>query len=137
MKGLLGFYAAITQSDDLSATVKNPYGPEYAWRWIASVLNMPPEPIAVEMLSVLLGITAYRLHEVYKGQFRKIIQYISNEYIPRIGNAPGMTRYVALLEVILLRYRNFISGRDNPEDPFKPAGRDLDKTSTGNFGKDL
>jgi nucleoporin GLE1 len=58
MKGLLAFYAAITQTNDLGNQVRNPHGPENAWRWVASVLNMqPPQPIAVEMLAVFLGVS--------------------------------------------------------------------------------
>ncbi len=139
MKGLVGFYAAITQTNDLGNQVKNPYGPANAWRWIAGVLNMQQTiPIAVEMLSLFLSISAYKLHEVYNKQFMKIMQYIQQQFLPRIARQQGMTRSNALLEQILRRYTNYTrTGRDSTDDPLKNPARDLDVQSVGNFGKDL
>jgi hypothetical protein len=65
------------------------------------------------------------------------MQYIRELYLPRISNVPGMTRYVALLEVVVRRYSNFVTGREPPEDTLKNPARDLDAQSTGNFGRDL
>lgn len=54
---------------------------EYAWVWLASLLNMKPDDFAAAVLCSFLEVTSFAMHQRYGGQFLKLVHFIRDEYL--------------------------------------------------------
>ncbi|KAJ3245615.1 hypothetical protein HDU78_008952 [Chytriomyces hyalinus] len=80
MGGMIGFYAAMTQTTTNSAF----YEIDFGWQWLSRILNMNPRTITPQLLLRFLQMAGHRLLAVYKGQARKLFRYIYQSYIPKM-----------------------------------------------------
>ncbi|KAJ3407442.1 hypothetical protein HDU80_008754 [Chytriomyces hyalinus] len=80
MGGMIGFYAAMTQTTTNSAF----YEIDFGWLWLSRILNMNPRTITPQLLLRFLQMAGHRLLAVYKGQARKLFRYIYQSYIPKM-----------------------------------------------------
>ncbi|KAF2900724.1 hypothetical protein ILUMI_05465 [Ignelater luminosus] len=105
MTGIMRLFAAIIITKPKKGQQKNPYGLAEGWRWLASFLNLEPQPdITATMLHVFLEIAGSTLQSAFGKMFYKIMDYICNMYLPliqKIDSGGPVTR----LEVLLQEYQ--------------------------------
>lgn len=89
MSGLVGLYAAV-----MSSTVRgqqqqqqHPYGLANAWKFLVSVLNLPPRSeITATVLFHFLEVTGSALTQAYGKQFQKVLHILCTDYFAMIRN---------------------------------------------------
>ncbi|XP_073950245.1 gle1 RNA export mediator [Choristoneura fumiferana] len=65
----------------------NPHGPRYGWQWLASFINLKPEPdISATLIHDFFNICGSEFQKLYGIQFIKVIKLISSEYIAILEN---------------------------------------------------
>nr|XP_033325449.1 nucleoporin GLE1 [Megalopta genalis] len=97
MSGLMRLYASITITSQRKGINKtNPHGLQYAWRWLAAVLNIEPRTEIADLCATLLldmlEVAGNALWTAYPRQFYKLLILLSDEYHSRIqtvGNIGG------------------------------------------------
>lgn len=105
MTGIMRLFAAVIITKPKKGQQKNLYGLAEGWRWLASFLNLEPQPdITATMLHIFLEITGSTLQSAYGKMFYKIMDYICKVYLPliqKIDSGGPVTR----LEVLLQEYQ--------------------------------
>ncbi|XP_076646224.1 gle1 RNA export mediator [Halictus rubicundus] len=89
MSGLMRLYASITITSQRKGVNKtNPHGLQYAWRWLAAVLNIEPRTEIVDLCATLLldmlEVAGNALWTAYPRQFHKLLILLSDEYYSRV-----------------------------------------------------
>ncbi|XP_076281180.1 gle1 RNA export mediator [Lasioglossum baleicum] len=89
MSGLMRLYASITITSQRKGVNKtNPHGLQYAWRWLAAVLNIEPRTEIVDLCATLLldmlEVAGNALWTAYPRQFQKLLILLSDEYYSRM-----------------------------------------------------
>lgn len=83
----------------------NPHGLRFGWKWLASFINLKPEPdICATLLHDFFTVCGSEFNLHYKSQFRKMIKLIIREYIcvlEKIDEGGPKTRLEVLLQNIL------------------------------------
>lgn len=116
MAGYVMLYGAAMQSDN----PQNPHGLQHAWAMLARLLNaLPPNRVTATAVDALLKVSGYRLHQAYRGQFSKLLQYIDHDFLSALGtsNDPD-ARAVHTRIQTYLRTSQFAKppeGRDMPQ----------------------
>ncbi|KAI7837388.1 hypothetical protein COHA_008755 [Chlorella ohadii] len=116
MQGYLMLYAAAMQSDN----PQNPHGLGHAWELLARLLNaLPANRVTATAVDAVLKVAGYRMHVVYRGQFAKLLQYISDQFLPALAtsNDPDARAVYTRIQTYL-KTRQFSSppeGRDMPQ----------------------
>ncbi|CAG4988279.1 unnamed protein product [Parnassius apollo] len=65
----------------------NPHGLHRGWKWLASFINLKPEPdICATLLHDFFSVCGSEFHKYYKKQFIKIIKLISSDYLKILEN---------------------------------------------------
>lgn len=65
----------------------NPHGPRYGWQWLASFINLKPEPdISATLLHDFFNVCGSEFYKCYGSQFTKIIKLISTDYLGILQN---------------------------------------------------
>lgn len=65
----------------------NPHGPRYGWQWLASFINLKPEPdISATLLHDFFHVCGSKFFKCYGRQFTKIIKLISTDYLAILQN---------------------------------------------------
>ncbi|KAG6457682.1 hypothetical protein O3G_MSEX010438 [Manduca sexta] len=68
-------------------TVPNPHGLQHGWQWLASFVNLRPEPdICATLLHDFFAVCGSEFMKYYGKQFTKIIQLISTDYLTILQN---------------------------------------------------
>jgi len=84
MRSFARFYGAISVSK-APLSDNHPHGIKFSWVFLSRTLTSDPRPgITAAMLHAFLSVTVHRLHQVYKGQFVKMLLFLDKEYIPKI-----------------------------------------------------
>lgn len=91
------------RSNDIGFT--NPYKVEDAWRWLASVCNLPPRMITPALLTSFVEIAGDTLYASYNEDFTKIIAYIEQSF-SRMFSKHSQS-YTARLKIALEKYKKF------------------------------
>ncbi|XP_032683925.1 nucleoporin Gle1 isoform X2 [Odontomachus brunneus] len=91
MSGLMRLYVSITVTQQRKGITKtHPHGLQYAWRWLAAVLNIEPRADTCDLCATLildmLEVAGNVLWTVYPSQFRKLLILLIEEYYPRMQN---------------------------------------------------
>ncbi|KPJ13921.1 Nucleoporin GLE1 [Papilio machaon] len=65
----------------------NPHGLSHGWKWLASFINLKPEPdICATLLHDFFSVCGSEFYRNYKKQFVKIIKLISSDYLKILEN---------------------------------------------------
>ncbi|XP_053613860.1 mRNA export factor Gle1 [Plodia interpunctella] len=65
----------------------NPHGLFYGWRWLASFINLRPEPdISATLLHDFFSVCGHEFFKHYGKQFTKIIKLIATDYLAILQN---------------------------------------------------
>ncbi|KAJ3237731.1 hypothetical protein HDU81_009114, partial [Chytriomyces hyalinus] len=108
MGGMIGFYAAMTQTTTNAAY----YEIDFGWLWLSRILNMNPRSITPQLLLRFLQMAGHRLLAVYKGQARKLFRYIYQSYIPKMLQVEVPT--TVQLQLFFEDDDNFVKTGDMP-----------------------
>ncbi|KAH9390288.1 Nuclear pore complex nucleoporin component [Tyrophagus putrescentiae] len=88
-----------------SAHLAHPRDLQYAWHWLARVLNEPPQPVMTAlMLDAFLTVTAHKLLAAYGRQFEKMLRAIRRSTVPAMetvtpkGDQQTLMKFKSLLE---------------------------------------
>ncbi|XP_054013711.1 mRNA export factor GLE1 [Hylaeus anthracinus] len=87
MSGLMRLYTSIIITSQRKGINKsNPHGLQYAWRWLAVVLNTEPRTevadICATLLLDMLEVAGNLLWTAYPNQFPKLLMLLSEKYYP-------------------------------------------------------
>lgn len=86
MSGVVRLYAAVMISLPRRQQ-PHPHGLEQAWRYLASLLNLPPRnEITAAILVEFLTVAGHAMSREYGKQFQKILHFICTDYFVMIGN---------------------------------------------------
>ncbi|XP_050438541.1 mRNA export factor Gle1-like [Adelges cooleyi] len=104
MTGIIRLYAALIIS---SLRCDQPVlGLAHAWTLVAGVLNKNPiVDITPTLLVEFLQIAGFAMHQTYKNQFMKLLQYMNNNYINKIQliTPPGCGGPVTRLKNMVMK----------------------------------
>ncbi|XP_014474117.1 PREDICTED: nucleoporin GLE1 [Dinoponera quadriceps] len=94
MSGLMRLYVSITVTGQRKGVTKtHPHGLQYAWRWLAAVLNIEPRADTCDLCATLildmLEVAGNVLWSAYPSQFRKLLVLLAGQYYPRMQNIMG------------------------------------------------
>ena len=112
MNGIIALYAAMIQADLADFGKQNPYGMIHGWSWLARMLNMTPRKITPGAIETFLKIAGHGFLMQYGKQGHKLMQFIHQDYLQRIGK--GAEGAKVRLELLLEEY--FKKGRVDPHD---------------------
>ncbi|XP_022106072.1 nucleoporin GLE1-like [Acanthaster planci] len=109
MSGFMRLYAAIMITQPMPGTKKvHPYGIDHAWKWLARLLNVEPQPdITATMLFDFLEVCGNALTAAYSRQFFKLIRVLYKNYFPKIvavtpkGSGGPVVRLQTFLERVI------------------------------------
>lgn len=106
MSGIFTLYCAICISQPPRfLNANNPHGLKYGWKWLASFINLKPEPdICATLLYDFFTVCGSEFSKYYGIQFRKIIKLIVTKYLAildKIDEGGPKTRLEVLLQNIL------------------------------------
>lgn len=83
----------------------NPHGLRFGWQWIASFLNLKPEPdISATLVHDFLIMCGSKYNKHYGKQFRKILELTNNQYLKILENIDEggpKTRLEVYLQTVL------------------------------------
>ncbi|XP_045776324.1 mRNA export factor Gle1 [Maniola jurtina] len=83
----------------------NPHGLRYAWKWLASFINLKPEPdISATLIHDFFTVCGSEFLKIYKKQCIKIIKLLSTEYLKILQNIDEggpKTRFEVFLQNVL------------------------------------
>lgn len=93
MAGILSLLGAIMQTKP-TLQMPTPYGIEFAWIWIASVLNIKPQSITPYLICAFLESAGHALLARYGNLFLKVLRFIQKGYLGMIpaGSIAAKTR---------------------------------------------
>jgi hypothetical protein len=77
--GIIALYSAILQT---RIDNDNTFRIDLAWNWLSNFLNFYPNNWGLNILLTFLEISSYELFLNYKNQFKKILLYINDIYLP-------------------------------------------------------
>ncbi|XP_038054788.1 nucleoporin GLE1-like [Patiria miniata] len=108
MSGFMRLYAAIMITQPMpNARKVHPYGIDHAWKWLARLLNVEPQPdITATMLFDFLEVCGHDLAASYHRQFFKLLQVLYRNYFPKIesvtpkGSGGPVMRLKTFLEMV-------------------------------------
>lgn len=106
MAGVMRLYSAIIISKPKKSHQNgtHPHGLSQGWGWLAATLNLEPKTdITATLLHVFLETAGYAMQNVYKNEFRKLLRYIINVYMPMLKKMHSGGPY-RRLEVLLEEY---------------------------------
>ncbi|KAJ2897203.1 Nuclear pore complex nucleoporin component [Coemansia aciculifera] len=83
MAGMVALYAAIVQIPSANGK-PNPFPVSYGWTWMARVLNLAPRSISPLLVHTFLSVAGTSLMAAYGKQFKKLLDTLSNSWIPSI-----------------------------------------------------
>ena len=83
MSAYIIFFAALIQTNSLSGC-KNYIDRSNGWRWMASILNMPPMKITSQLLSSFIEVAGFEMLKCYKDQFAGLLNFLHNDFIKRL-----------------------------------------------------
>lgn len=106
MSGIFRLICAIwIMSTPKFINIPNPHGLQYGWQWLASFINLKPEPdICATLLYDFFTVCGSKFLLHYKIQFIKLIKLISTDYLEVLQNIDEggpKTRLEVLLQNIL------------------------------------
>lgn len=106
MSGLLSLLAAIVQARP-SLGEPAAYGIENGWVWLASFLNLPPQPISPYILCAFLEVAGYAMWRRYQQHFNGLMDFIRRQYLPLIPatSVAGKTRLELFLGPLFKKSR--------------------------------
>ncbi|CAG8767163.1 14910_t:CDS:2 [Gigaspora margarita] len=81
MCAIVALYCAIMQTIPLYSNLKNPYGIDNAWTYLARLMNLRPQKITPSLLYICLKITASSLHRAYNHHALKLFSVVYKSYI--------------------------------------------------------
>jgi len=118
MNGYVMFYAAMLQVDMPGQGSDGMIS--HAWAWMARMLNhLPVKRLHISALEVFLKVAGFRLNQVYRRQFQKLLATVTNEYIPKmqsLNDADARAATTRLASYIQAQeFFNSPEGRDMPE----------------------
>ncbi|XP_020599446.1 protein GLE1 isoform X2 [Phalaenopsis equestris] len=83
VESCMKLYAALIQTEIVG--VKNPYGLNYGWAWLAMFLNaLPANRTTAVALEAFLKMAGFSLLRKYKSQFMKVLNVISRRFLPSL-----------------------------------------------------
>ncbi|EZA50527.1 Nucleoporin GLE1 [Ooceraea biroi] len=91
MSGLMRLYASITVTGQRRGVTKShPHSLQYAWRWLAAVLNIEPRidtcNLCATLILDMLEVTGNMLWTAYPKQFHKLLMLLKEQYFLRVQN---------------------------------------------------
>ncbi|CAH0400581.1 unnamed protein product [Chilo suppressalis] len=88
MSGIFRLYCAIWITlPPRFVNATNPHGIRYGWQWLASFINLKPEPdISATLLHDFFTVCGSDFFKFYRKQFTKIIKLISVDYLKILDN---------------------------------------------------
>lgn len=95
---LVQFYGALLQANIPEG--RHPRDLEYAWHWLARLLNTHP-PVAVMSslcLDAFLSVTGHKMLAVYGRQFVKVVRFISRTYMAELAAVTPNTDQQSLMK---------------------------------------
>mmetsp|Transcript_26412 Transcript_26412/g.86639 ORF Transcript_26412/g.86639 Transcript_26412/m.86639 type:complete len:341 (-) Transcript_26412:64-1086(-) len=101
--GTVVFLAAIMQVDNPN----NPHGIDQAWLWLSFFLNRLPATL--ETASALLGflqVAGFRMCQVYKGQFFKLLRAVNDVFMVRLAQKADPDK-----SAIITRFNTYMNER--------------------------
>jgi len=93
MAGFVTLYAAVLQAEQVTHVsndrieirpATNALGAAAAWGWLARLLNQKPQRITATILLSFLKPTAHVLAATYRRQFRKLLSFLRETYLPML-----------------------------------------------------
>ncbi|XP_051174424.1 mRNA export factor GLE1 [Leptopilina boulardi] len=93
--GLMRLYSSIIVTRQRQGIMKNhPHGLQFAWRWLAAMLNNEPQTqfsdIYATLIVVVLEVTGHYLWTAYPKQFPKLLSLMITDYYPIISKIRGI-----------------------------------------------
>ncbi|CAG8528950.1 7801_t:CDS:2 [Dentiscutata erythropus] len=107
MCAIVALYCAIMQTQPLYPNLKNPYGIDNAWTYLARLMNLRPQKITPSLLYICLKITGSSLLRAYNQHALKLFSVVYKSYVQKpplevnslLTSAPAaMSRLRTLLE---------------------------------------
>ncbi|CAK1550448.1 unnamed protein product [Leptosia nina] len=88
MSGIFRLQCAIWISKTPSfISAPNPHSLKYGWKWLASFINLRPEPdISATLLLDFMAVCGSEFYKYYGKQFTKILKLISTDYLQILQN---------------------------------------------------
>ncbi|XP_043472198.1 nucleoporin GLE1 [Leptopilina heterotoma] len=93
--GLMRLYSSIIVTRQRQGvTQHHPHGLQFAWRWLAAMLNNEPQTqfsdIYATLIVVILEVTGHYLWTAYPKQFPKMLSLMITDYYPIISKIRGI-----------------------------------------------
>ncbi|EFC50178.1 predicted protein [Naegleria gruberi] len=110
MNDIITIYAMIIQNNPPG----HKYGIEKGWEWLAAFLNSRPTMFTLEILDSFLRIAGYKMHQIYKAQFAKILEFIEVHLLanpPKGSDKASLSRFSDLIG-------NFKKSKQMPKPSF-------------------
>lgn len=82
-----GLLAALWITHAKNGEGPNPFGIENGWKYLASVLNNPPDANYLHILGKVLEVAGSSLHQAYGQQFVKLMEFLRDNYIPAVQSS--------------------------------------------------
>lgn len=88
MSGIFRLFCAIWISEVPNfINAPNPQGLKYGWHWLASFVNLKPEPdICATLIHDFFSVCGSKCNKLYGKQFKKVIEIISTQYLAILQN---------------------------------------------------
>jgi len=106
-----------------------------AWRWLATLLNLPVRRVSVVLLVPFLDALGAQLHSAYGRQFSKMVEHIQTVFIPKVRGMEGLhdeeRGALSRLETVVGKLRAALrAGRpiETPEGLLMPPFKEEDDT---------
>lgn len=105
MAGLVVLYAAVIQGQPFKKAAKNPFDLDFAWIWLAALLNMKPRAITPYVVASFLETAGYRMSLKYGANFQGLMGFVMHTFLPMIPSASigAKTRLKIWVEGVLER----------------------------------
>lgn len=105
MAGLVVLYAAVIQGQPFKKAAKNPFDLDFAWIWLAALLNMKPRTITPYVVASFLETAGYRMSLKYGANFQGLMGFVMHTFLPMIPSASigAKTRLKIWVEGVLER----------------------------------
>ena len=120
MTGIVALYAALLQNRSFVPGVQNAVGD--SWRYVSSVLNIPPSKFTPLLLKTFLEIAGHDFQARYKRQARKAMELLANNWMGAIEEEGEAIPWKAQLNIALER-GGVVEGKRVERLTFKPFPR--------------
>ncbi|XP_005107179.1 nucleoporin GLE1 [Aplysia californica] len=104
MSGLMRLYCAclVAPVPPKGPNCPHPQGLEHAWRWLARVLDLEPQPdVTAALIHDMLSVAGHALCAEYRGQFAKLLRLLHAQYLPKLKSVSVTSAIVGRLEIFL------------------------------------